>query len=50
MKRGYIDAVKWFFGMSHKEAVKYIKEAGEDAVKEIYKAYAANVVKSFYND
>lgn len=49
----YIDAVKWFFGMSNKEAKKYIKSAEENGgqiLETILEGYQQNAKKSFWND
>lgn len=46
----YIEAVKWYFGMTAKDAVRYIKTSSDDTIKEILNFYCENSKKSFYED
>lgn len=52
----YIEAVQWMFGMSKKEAEKYIRnckkngEGGEKILDTILDGFEDNARKSFYED
>ena len=52
----YINAVQWMFGMSKKEAEKYIRnckkngEGGEQILDTILDSFEDNARKSFYED
>lgn len=50
MKKEYITAVCWFFGMSKQDAKKYIKTATPEILNAIYDGWGKQVIKNFYVD
>lgn len=49
-KATQIDAIKWFFGFTTKEAEDYYRKAGKKALTEIVRGYTQNAASIFYDD
>ena len=49
-KATQIDAIKWCFGFTTKEAEEYYKKAGKKAIDEIVRGYTQNAASCFYDD
>ena len=49
-----IEAIMWYFGMTHREALEYYKlltaQGNTASIYEIVKAYQNNAKLAFYND
>ena len=50
MKKEYLTAVCWFFGMSKQEAGRYIKTATPEILSDIYDGWKKQAAKTFYVD
>ena len=50
MKKEYLTAVCWFFGMSKQGAKKYIKTATPEILSSIYDGWKKQAAKTFYAD
>lgn len=49
-KQTKIDAIKWFYGYTTKEAESYYRTAGSKAIDEITRGYLCQARNSFYDD
>lgn len=49
-KKAILEAVQYAFGMTKKDAVRYIKNATPEAIAELVTEYNEAARKSFYND
>lgn len=45
-----IQIVKWYFGITTKEAKEYIKNASKETLENIQKCYKNQCKSTFYND
>ena len=50
MKKEYLTAVCWFFGMSKQDAKKYIKTAAPEILNAIYDGWKKQATTTFYAD
>lgn len=49
-KNELLEALRFYYGMNKKEGQKWIKEATEEAKKELIKGYYNQLKLSFYDD